>query len=158
DRNLLHTALPADRTRPPAFQRDSDIGCRWSGAVHDPAGMVNQSTKCDRLGDVRLVSLDGRQQGLPQGSCVHGHLSARAVYDACGIYVLIRSSCRSLDDISNICQLTAILLVPLAVAMMVEQVTARNMFSALGNVGGPILREGRVRAAGPFGHPILAGT
>ena len=80
------------------------------------------------------------------------------VYDACGIYVLIRSSCRSLDDISNICQLTAILLLPLAAAMVYEQLAVRNVFSALGSVAGPIIREGRVRAAGPFGHPILAGT
>ena len=81
------------------------------------------------------------------------------VYDACGIYALIRGFCRSLNDISGVCQATAILLVPLAVEMLYEKLTVHNLFSILGGVGEtPIIREGNVRANGPFGHPILAGT
>ncbi len=80
-------------------------------------------------------------------------------YDACGIYALIRSFCRSVDDIIVICQLTAVLLVPLAAEMLNEKLTVHNLFSAFGGVGEtPIVREGHVRANGPFGHAILAGT
>lgn len=80
------------------------------------------------------------------------------VYDACGVYVLIRSFCRNMDDISGICQLTAILLVPLSMEMLNEKITVHNLFSILGGADAPEVREGKVRAFGPFGHAILAGT
>lgn len=81
------------------------------------------------------------------------------VYDTCGVYILIRGFCRSLDEVSGVCQATAILLMPLAVEMFSEKLTVYNLFSALGGIGElPMIREGRVRAGGPFGHPVLAGT
>ncbi len=80
------------------------------------------------------------------------------VYDACGIYALIRSFCKNLKDIYGVCQLTAIILAPLAMEMLIEKLTVHNLFSILGGGETPIIREGKVRANGPFGHPILAGT
>ncbi len=80
------------------------------------------------------------------------------VYDACGIYVLIRSFCRNLEDINGVCQLTAILLAPLAMEMINEKIMVKNLFSILGGGDIPLIREGKVRANGPFAHPILAGT
>jgi hypothetical protein len=80
------------------------------------------------------------------------------VYDACGIYALIRCFCRNLEDIYAFCQLTAIFLAPLAMEMLFEKLTVHNYFSVLGGGETPIIREGKVRANGPFGHPILAGT
>lgn len=81
------------------------------------------------------------------------------VYNACGIYFLLRIFCQSLDDVAGLCRVTAILLVPLAVEMVYESLTAHNLFSLLGRVPEtPVLREGRVRAQGPFAHSILAGT
>lgn len=81
------------------------------------------------------------------------------VYDACGVYVLFRGFCRSVDDVSRICKLTAILLVPLAVEALYEKQTAHNLFSVLGGVRENLdIREGKVRANGPFGTPILLGT
>jgi hypothetical protein len=51
------------------------------------------------------------------------------------------------------------LLVPLAAEMVYEHLTFHNLFSVLGGVGPtPQLREGHIRALGPFAHPILAGT
>ncbi len=80
-------------------------------------------------------------------------------YDAVGIYVLVRAYCRSVADIENICRTTAYVLVPLALAMLYEKLNAYNVFSNLGGVGAyPMIREGNVRANGPFAHPILAGT
>jgi hypothetical protein len=80
------------------------------------------------------------------------------IYDACGIYVLIRSFCRSMEDIFGVFQLTAILLIPLAMELLNEKLTVHNLFSILGGGDTPLIREGKVRANGPFAHPILAGT
>lgn len=81
------------------------------------------------------------------------------VYNACGLYFLLRVLCRSMDDVIALCRVTAILLAPLAVLMLVEKMTGHNLFSALGGVSAlSELREGRIRAQGPFAHPILAGT
>ena len=63
------------------------------------------------------------------------------------------------DDFVLVAKMLLLLLIPLAVAMIVEKATGRNIFALLG--GFPELsemREGKVRARGPFGHPILAGT
>lgn len=81
------------------------------------------------------------------------------VYNACGIYFLLRFFCRSLDDVVGLCRITAILLVPVAIEMLNEKLTSHNLFSALGGVlENPVVREGKIRAQGPFAHPILAGT
>ena len=81
------------------------------------------------------------------------------VYNSCGIYFLLRIFCRSLDDVVGLCRVTVILLVPVAVEMLYENLTLHNLFSTLGGVTeNPAIREGRVRAQGPFAHAILAGT
>jgi hypothetical protein len=81
------------------------------------------------------------------------------VYNACGIYFLLRVFCQSLDDVVGLCRVTAILLVPVAVEMLYEKVTVHNFFSELvGGLHTPDIREGKVRAQGPFTHAILAGT
>ena len=81
------------------------------------------------------------------------------VYNACGIYFLLRAFCRSAEDVELLCGITAIVLAPLAVEMILEQLTVHNMFSVLGGVGdSPDIRNGRIRSQGPFLHSILAGT
>jgi hypothetical protein len=80
-------------------------------------------------------------------------------FNTCGIYFLIRVFCQSFDDVVHLMKIVGILLVPVALEMLVEQVTARNMFSYLGGVpDSPAIRDGRLRAQGPFTHSILAGT
>jgi hypothetical protein len=81
------------------------------------------------------------------------------IFNACGIYFLLRIICKSLDDVKVLCCLIAILLVPVAVAMLYEKMKIQNLFSMLGGVNViPEIREGKVRASGPFAHSILAGT
>jgi hypothetical protein len=81
------------------------------------------------------------------------------IYNACGIYFLLRIFCQSLDDVVWLCRITTILLIPVAVEMLYEKLTVHNLFSALGGVAeSPAIREGKIRAQGPFGHSILAGT
>lgn len=80
-------------------------------------------------------------------------------YNALGIFFLIRCFCRSDGDVRILIRITALLLIPVAIAMLNEQITHRNAFSALGGVPEtPAFREGRLRAQGPFRHAILAGT
>ncbi len=80
-------------------------------------------------------------------------------YNTCGIYFLLRIFCQSLDDVVRLCRVMVILLIPLAVEMLYEKLTVHNLFSALGGIAeSPAIREGRIRAQGPFAHSILAGT
>ena len=81
------------------------------------------------------------------------------VYNACGIYFLLRVSCRSVDDVVTLCRIIAILLIPLSLEMYSEHTTGRNMFAVLGGVGEfSEVRNGTIRAQGPFAHSILAGS
>lgn len=81
------------------------------------------------------------------------------VYNGCGIYFLLRVFCRSLNDVISLCGIIAVLLVPLSIVMVSEQATGWNVFSVLGGVEEfSEVRNGRIRAQGPFAHSILAGT
>ena len=81
------------------------------------------------------------------------------VFNTWGTYILLRAFCRSLDEAVFLCKVIAWLLVPIAVEMTYEKIATSNAFSILGGVpDAPNIREGRVRAQGPFAHAILAGT
>jgi len=81
------------------------------------------------------------------------------IYDVCGIYLLFRCFCRSVNDIFRTCQLVAILIVPIAIFMLLEMKTGFNFFGVFGGVSEfSEIREGAVRSQGPFLHSILAGT
>lgn len=81
------------------------------------------------------------------------------VYDTCGIYFLLRIFCRSLDDVKKMVWYTTIVLIPVAIEMIYENLSFPNLFSRLeGGLGHPLIRGGDVRARGPFAHAILAGT
>lgn len=80
-------------------------------------------------------------------------------YNAVGMYFLFRFLLRDLEDIIRVFKITAVLLTPLAVAMVMEKTTGRNMFAVFGGVDSvTTLRDGVLRCQGPFQHPILAGT
>lgn len=81
------------------------------------------------------------------------------LFDACGLYFLLRIFCTSFTDVVRLCRSTVIVLLPLAAGMLSEQVLKRNPFSVLGNTPEtPMVRDGKIRAFGTFAHPILAGT
>lgn len=81
------------------------------------------------------------------------------VYNACGIYFLLRVFCQSLDDVVTLCRITAVLLIPLSIMILFEKMSGYNLFSVLGGVSEiSEVRDGRIRAQGPFAHSILAGT
>ena len=67
--------------------------------------------------------------------------------------------CSSVDDVVRLCRIITFVLTLVAVAMLYERAALHNIFSVFGGVpDAPMIREGRIRASGPFAHPILAGT
>lgn len=81
------------------------------------------------------------------------------IFNQLGFYFLVRIWCRDLDDMTGIISILALLLVPIACEMLQEKLTGKNLFSFFGRVPENVLiREGKLRAQGPFLHPILAGT
>lgn len=82
-----------------------------------------------------------------------------AIYNMALPYFLLRIWCRNMREMEIMVSTIAILLVPVAIAMWVEKITIQNPFAIFGGVLEiPFIREGKVRASGPFAHAILAGT
>lgn len=82
------------------------------------------------------------------------------IYNACGVYFLLRVLCRSTEDVLRLCRTIALLMIPLSLEMLYERMSGgHNLFSALGGVDAmSAVRDGQVRAQGPFAHAILAGS
>jgi hypothetical protein len=76
-----------------------------------------------------------------------------------GSYFLFRVFLQDTEDLRHVFRIACLALLPVAVFMLLEKQSGENMFGALGGVNefSPV-REGQVRASGPFAHPILAGT
>lgn len=80
-------------------------------------------------------------------------------YNTLAAYFLFRALVRDEEDVYSTIRYLALAVGPLALIMMNEKLTGRNIFAALGGV--PLiseLRAGVVRCQGPFAHSILAGT
>lgn len=80
-------------------------------------------------------------------------------FDAIGLYFIFRVFIETHDDIIRIIKTISILTIPIAISMLIEIYAGRNIFAILG--GEEVMssvREGRIRAQGPFMHSILAGT
>ena len=76
-----------------------------------------------------------------------------------GVYYLIRCWCTSESDLETFAISLGLILLPVALEMVFEQMSAKNLFSIFGRVSPDVLvRDGRLRSQGPFLHPILAGT
>jgi hypothetical protein len=75
-------------------------------------------------------------------------------------YLLVRCYCRTLEELYSLVAVLALLLVPIALEMVLEEFTGKNLFSSLfgGNTDEVVVRDGEFRARGPFRHAILAGT
>jgi hypothetical protein len=80
-------------------------------------------------------------------------------YDALGSYFIFRIMINNRDDIRRAVRAIAFIFIPLGIAMLIEKKTGHNPFSVLGGVPEfSQIRDGALRAQGPFLHPILAGT
>jgi len=80
-------------------------------------------------------------------------------YTAMGVYFLARFLIRDGDDVGRAIKLLSFSCAAIAVFMILEQQSGRNVFAMFGGVPEfTQVREGRIRAQGPFAHPIIAGT
>ena len=80
-------------------------------------------------------------------------------YNVLGFYFMFRFMIDDVDDVVRALRMFAVVIVPLAGAMILEKITGRNSFAVFGGV--PVMtmvRNGALRCQGPFAHPILAGT
>jgi hypothetical protein len=84
---------------------------------------------------------------------------AGIVWTELGVYLLFRTLMQDVGDIRRVFQFLCLMVVPLALLMLFEKQTGQNAFASLGAIN-PIalVRDGNIRATGPFSHPILAGT
>lgn len=80
-------------------------------------------------------------------------------YNAIATYFLFRFLIRKWDDVNLTVRTLALFVIPLAIVMLVEKSTGRNLLSGFGGIPEfTEVRQGVIRAQGPFGHSILAGT
>ncbi len=80
-------------------------------------------------------------------------------YDGLGAFLLMRIFIRDLSEFMGVARFVLLMLVPVAVEMVQEKLTQRNLFAVFGGVSEIVgVRHGKIRAQGPFSHPILAGT
>jgi hypothetical protein len=80
-------------------------------------------------------------------------------YTNLGLYFLMRIFIQDSKDFLVTAKIILLLLLPVAVEMVMEKLTDRNAFAVFGYVTEmATIRHGKIRAQGPFGHSILAGT
>ena len=80
-------------------------------------------------------------------------------YNAVGTYFLVRFLVHDSKDVDRVIKALAGICALLAIFMVIEQLTGRNLFSILGGVADiTSVREGLIRSQGPFSHAIIAGT
>lgn len=76
-----------------------------------------------------------------------------------GTYLYGRAYLQGTDWPRLLAIATVVVMLPLAVLLAAEKATARNYYSVIKITGeGTLVRDDRIRARGPFRHPILAGT
>lgn len=82
------------------------------------------------------------------------------VFNITLVYFLTRAWCSDLSALIAMLRVVAWLLVLVAVAMIAEHVLKKNVFGVFGGgvTESVYVRDGVIRAQGPFAHPILAGT
>jgi hypothetical protein len=81
------------------------------------------------------------------------------LWDWLGGYILVRWIIQDEQDIYRLLKIMAVLLVPVAVGMCIEQKSMFNIFSMLGGLPNtPEVRMGTIRAQGVFEHSLMAGS
>ena len=85
------------------------------------------------------------------------------LYTAFGIYLLVRCVIRNQEDVVRVIRVLAFIVVALGAVMISERITHHNPYALLGGAKAAyfatdLARDGRVRATGSFGTPILAGV
>ncbi|WP_226666432.1 hypothetical protein [Microbulbifer aggregans] len=96
--------------------------------------------------------------GVLSGGLAGVVTSAGGAIDTFGAYLLGRAYLRSYQDMRRVLLCFAVVSIPMLAFFALEQLSGRNLFSIFGGVPEEtMLRNGRLRAQGPFSHPIMAG-
>jgi len=82
------------------------------------------------------------------------------LYTTLGGFLLLRFLVRDRNDVMLVIRVLALICLLVAPFMIVERVTGANLYSSIFGGGSAIssIRDGKIRAQGPFDHPIIAGT
>lgn len=81
------------------------------------------------------------------------------LWDVLGGYLLIRFLIRNEEDVTNLLKVFAVIAIVLCVTTLYEKFSGTNLYGILaGTHLRPEVRDGHIRAQGPFHHPILCGT
>lgn len=81
------------------------------------------------------------------------------VFNALGCYFYVRCLVRKPEEVIGMLRCLAVVAIVLGGSMLLEKLTARNLFAVLGGVPPEtIMRDGHLRCQGTFLHPIVAGT
>jgi len=75
-----------------------------------------------------------------------------------GTYLFLRFLVRDQHDVVRVIKTLAVVVIVIAPSMLYEHTSADNPFWLLGAPEITNMRDGQVRAQGPFGHAIVAGT
>ncbi|MEO7339327.1 MAG: hypothetical protein ABI073_00455 [Luteolibacter sp.] len=83
----------------------------------------------------------------------------RLVVDVCGTYLYARAYLNERETLDRFAAGLALVMLPFAIFMFVEKQSGLNPYRWIGadNVLS-LVRDGKIRAQGPFGTPILSGT
>lgn len=90
--------------------------------------------------------------------------AAGNLYSAVGSYFVWRVLVRDEDDVRQAIRTLATIMVPIALMMLVEHFTGHNYYykflggASANEFAASTVRDGKLRAQGPFLHPILAGS
>lgn len=81
------------------------------------------------------------------------------IYNVAGTYFYGRAYLPDSGAIWRFATAMSFSIMVLAAGLTIEQQTRKNPYSFLGSIrGDAVIRNGRIRALGPFKHPILTGT
>jgi len=81
-----------------------------------------------------------------------------ALWDAIGGYFLLRFMIQDQEDIARFIKVLAGSMLVLGATMLNESLRAQNVFGLITGNWSVTIREGAIRAQGPFAGPIVAGT
>jgi hypothetical protein len=79
-------------------------------------------------------------------------------YDVLGAYFLMRATVTTEQDVRRVLKALVAVAVVVGCLVVIEVATQANPLAEFGTRAHPEIRRGRVRAEGPFSHPIMAGT
>jgi hypothetical protein len=79
--------------------------------------------------------------------------------DVLGGYFFLRFAIQDDEDVRRAIKVLAVVAAIVGVCMVNEKLRSQNLFGYLGGMPiSPEIRDGAIRAQGPFSHPILAGS